>query len=126
MLIRLAAAAVLLVLCACSGPQAPFSPGFTAELTPTPPVVGREFDVRLEVAEASVPLLDAAALELEGHMTHPGMAPEVARLVEDAPGRYRARIRITMAGEWVLLVTGRLANGRPVREEVARATAVAE
>ncbi len=61
--------------------------------------------------------LSGAQLTLEGHMAHPGMAPAVTRMTEAAAGRYEARLRLTMAGEWTLVVSGTLADGQRVTWE---------
>lgn len=58
-----------------------------------------------------------ATLSLEGHMTHPGMAPVVASMMEVAPGRYQAPLPLAMAGEWILVLTGTLADGSRVQAE---------
>ena len=117
---------MLLMLCACAPAPASLRPGFDVELTPGTPVAGRELVIRLQATGDDAGLLEGATLDLEAHMTHPGMAPVVVRLREDAPHQYSATMPVTMAGEWVLFVSGRLADGRIVREEVARATAVGE
>lgn len=45
-------------------------------------------------------------------MSHPGMAPVFADATEVEPGRYRAVIELSMAGDWVVIAHGTLANGR--------------
>ena len=47
-------------------------------------------------------------------MTHPGMAPVEAAVEEQGDGRYRARVRFTMAGDWVLRVQGTTPDGRAI------------
>jgi hypothetical protein len=55
--------------------------------------------------------ISRAHLTVEGNMSHPGMAPVFAAVEEIEPGRYRAPIEFTMAGDWFLLVTGELPGG---------------
>jgi hypothetical protein len=56
--------------------------------------------------------LSGAALRIEGNMAHAGMVPVFADARETAPGRYDAEMHFTMAGDWYLVVSGRLADGR--------------
>lgn len=91
----------------------------TWQIVPATPVAGRESaaDVTLRLASGA-PVL-GARVNLEGYMSHPGMAPLVAGLTEAGGGTYRARLTLTMAGDWVMFVDGRLADGRLVRQRVA-------
>jgi YtkA-like len=59
-----------------------------------------------------------AHIKLEGDMSHPGMAPVFAEAAEAEPGSYVAHLRLTMAGDWVILVQGTLANGRRIDRQV--------
>jgi hypothetical protein len=52
-------------------------------------------------------------------MTHPGMAPVTADVRETDPGVYEAALRFTMAGDWVLVLDGALADGRRLRRQLA-------
>jgi hypothetical protein len=60
-----------------------------------------------------------AALQLEGHMSHPGMVPVVISARESSPGTYLVPVTFTMAGSWDLVVAGTLPDGRRVRAPVA-------
>jgi hypothetical protein len=51
-------------------------------------------------------------------MSHPGMQPVFADVYEVGRGRYRAPLHFTMAGDWVLLVSGRLPDGRSVERRI--------
>ena len=39
------------------------------------------------------------------------MAPVVADVIERGDGEYEAPLQFTMAGDWILLVTGQLPDG---------------
>ena len=45
-----------------------------------------------------------AGLSIEGYMTHGGMKPVAASVVESEPGRYVSIIDLSMAGDWVFIV----------------------
>ena len=45
-------------------------------------------------------------------MTHPGMAPVVATTKPRGHGVYEAALSFTMAGDWALLVSVELPDGR--------------
>jgi hypothetical protein len=89
-------------------------------MLPATPAVDQPTDVELVLRHPDGAAILDADLDLEGHMTHPGMAPVVADLVAAGDGTYRTRLTFTMAGDWVLLVRGRLADGAAVRREAGR------
>ncbi len=59
-----------------------------------------------------------AKLRLEGHMSHPGMTPVVTKVTERGAGEYEARIQFSMAGDWVLVLTGELPGGDRVTRQL--------
>lgn len=83
--------------------------------SPQSPRVGL-ITLSLDITEANTPVRDAA-VQVHALMTHPGMVPVVTMAEEIAPGRYEATLELTMAGDWVLLAEGVLADGRLLRGE---------
>ena len=79
---------------------------------PGPPATGVDTNARITLHDADGQPLRGADLRLEGHMSHPGMAPVIADVIERGAGVYEARMQFSMAGDWVLMLTGELADGR--------------
>ena len=115
-------AVVLLIAAGCS-PPAPGTAGKVDDvkvelaLHPDPPRVGDE--------EATVTLKDkdgqpirGATVKLEGNMNHAGMEPVFAATKETEPGTYKAPLKFTMGGDWFVLVTGTLADGRKLEKKI--------
>jgi hypothetical protein len=88
------------------------------DVSPSPPEVGRPATVSLKVIDflASKPV-SGARVTLEGNMTHAGMSPVFAEAKETGPGRYRATLEFTMAGDWVVLVHAALPDGRRIERQ---------
>ncbi|MEO7272276.1 MAG: FixH family protein [Vicinamibacterales bacterium] len=59
-----------------------------------------------------------ATVHLEGHMSHPGMAPIVAAAQERAAGVYELPFAFTMAGDWTLIVSVVLPGGAQVERRI--------
>lgn len=87
------------------------------EVSPSPPAVGPSSVVLTLTGEGGRPVT-GARVGVEGNMSHPGMAPVIAEAAEIAPGRYRADMEFTMAGDWVLSVSADLPDGRSVRRQL--------
>lgn len=83
---------------------------------PEPPTTG-PLTLSLELSERERPV-ERAEVRLEGTMTHPGMAPVSATASETSPGRYVARMDLSMAGDWVFLVDARLRDGRTLHRQI--------
>lgn len=123
-LFRGARAACWLALCGgllasgCSRPSAPAADAVVdLQIEPSPPKVGQA-EIVLHLTESSGEPLEGGTLEVEGNMNHAGMKPVFATLTETEPGRYAGNLEFTMAGDWFLLVTGQLADGRAVNEKI--------
>lgn len=86
-------------------------------VTPDPPRVGIA-NVELTLVDAAGAPVRGANVKIEGTMTHPGMAPRFGEASEGAPGVYRSRLELTMAGDWVILVDARLASGASVQRQL--------
>ena len=115
------AGSCLALLAACTTPDGAAPPHLTIGWTPMP-TVGRESVAEIQLNEAMARPVTGARLRLEAFMTHPGMAPVAATVEEQGRGRYRARVRFTMAGDWVVRLQGTRADGRriEVQEDVRR------
>jgi hypothetical protein len=86
-------------------------------IAPNPPSVGpAKATVRLTDRDGKA--LPGAALKLEGNMNHAGMKPVFADAKEMQPGVYEGTLELTMGGDWFVLITGKLADGRSLKEKV--------
>jgi hypothetical protein len=86
-------------------------------ITPTPPLVGADTLVRLRLLDAEGHPITLAKLQLEAHMSHPGMTPVTAGVIEQSAGAYEARVRLPMAGDWRFVVAGALADGSRITHD---------
>jgi YtkA-like len=71
----------------------------------------------LRLTDASGTAVTGARLALEGNMAHPGMVPVFAEASEIEPGRYRASLELSMAGDWHVAVYVTLRDGRKFARE---------
>ena len=85
-------------------------------LRPAQPVVG-PVTLTLNLGESSA-TSGVTAVRVVGHMTHPGMAPAVATVTARGRGVYDAKMDLTMAGDWVFVVTVQLADGQRVERRI--------
>jgi hypothetical protein len=105
--------------------RAPTSADVTIGLTITPqaPVAGEPVDARISLHDVQQHAITGATVQLEAHMTHPGMAPVIESASDRGGGQYDASLSLTMAGDWVLFADVRTAGGQRVRKEIGRFTA---
>jgi hypothetical protein len=88
----------------------------TWTIEPTPPVTGVATVVRLTLHDQDRKPISGARLHLDAHMSHPGMAPVTADVIERGNGAYEARLFLSMTGAWVFVVTGELSDGRRINQ----------
>lgn len=93
--------------------SAPVDVTIASEVTPQPPRVGQA-TITLRVTDAAGTAITGARIKLEGNMSHAGMVPVFADAAEVEPGRYRANMELTMAGDWIVLVHLTLPHGATV------------
>lgn len=86
-------------------------------IDPAAPVTGTLTLVRLTLRTDDQPLA-GATLQLEAHMSHPGMAPVTTRMHERAAGTYEGTLNLTMAGAWALVASGELADGTRITRNI--------
>ena len=86
-------------------------------VSPDPPAVGPATLVLTLTDEQGEPI-SGAELELEGNMSHAGMAPVFAQAEETEPGRYEAPLEFTMGGDWFVIVKATLPDGRALERQI--------
>jgi hypothetical protein len=86
------------------------------EVSPQPPRAG-QVTITLKLSHASGTPVSGAHLRLEGNMSHAGMTPVFAEAKEIEPGRYRALLELSMAGDWYVLVHAGLPDGRTLDQQ---------
>lgn len=101
-------------------------PDVTVEwrMAPASPVVDRPVAVGLTLLDAGQQPVVGATLDIEAHMSHPGMAPVIVRAADRGAGVYDARLSFTMSGDWVAVVSGTLPGGQAIRRRAAAFTVV--
>jgi hypothetical protein len=87
-------------------------------IDPAPPAAGVSTLVRVVVSDDQQQPVTGARLRLEGHMSHPGMTPVTADMIESTQGTYEAQLQFSMAGDWLLVVAGALSDGTRVTQQL--------
>ncbi|QDU66521.1 FixH family protein [Engelhardtia mirabilis] len=59
-----------------------------------------------------------AVVHVEGNMSHAGMVPVFGDAVEASAGRYEAPFEFTMGGDWFVVVSADLADGRQLERVI--------
>jgi hypothetical protein len=119
-LLRIPPLLLVAVAIAASGCRPPAPAGdvtLSWMLEPTPPAVGPA-RLTLQISDAGGGPARGAVLRVEGHMTHPGMAPTLSTAVERGDGVYEADLEFTMRGDWILLVSGPLPDGAAIQHRI--------
>jgi hypothetical protein len=99
--------------------------GVSLEIEPLAPVVDRNVHVAIALTDGFERPWAGASLQVEAHMEHPGMAPVIVSAVERGPGVHATDLKFTMAGSWVVYVTGQLPDGRRIRSRMGAPVIVA-
>ncbi len=82
------------------------------DISPTPPLVGPT-RLLISLSDSAGAAVEGAEVQVEGNMTHAGMAPVFGTAQEDDEGIYVIPgFRFTMAGDWILTVRVTLPDGR--------------
>lgn len=115
--------ACAVALCCAIGCISPHDHHVTIEwqLAPKLPREGTATVARIRLRAADNQQLHGARLQLEAHMSHPGMPAVVAVFAERDRGVYETQVTFTMAGNWDLVVSGTLADGQHLMRPVGPA-----
>jgi hypothetical protein len=87
-------------------------------MEPSPPAAGSDVVARVTLHDAAHKPVIGAKLQLEGQMSHPGMAPVVSDVIERGDGLYEARLRLSMEGDWTLVLAGELRDGARITKQL--------
>ena len=99
------------VAAACGRPDAGADVSVAWTIEPAPPSTGAATVAELTLKDERQQPIRGARLQLEAHMSHPGMSPVTTALAETGSGVYAGRLQFSMAGDWLLVVSGQLADG---------------
>ncbi len=88
-----------------------------SEISPQPVQTGLSA-VGLTIHDASGASVTGARVQLEGNMSHPGMAPVFGDTKEVSAGRYAGSLDLNMQGDWVILVHAVLSDGQKVERQI--------
>jgi hypothetical protein len=113
-----------LVNTACGG-RAALAEDVSVEwtMTPSPPIVGTPVLGEITLRDRAHRPVPGATLQVVGLMSHPGMAPVFPGVTERGEGVYQVHLQFTMSGDWILLVTGLLPDGRRLSHQIDVANA---
>lgn len=112
----LVAGLLLVAACETGSRQSP-DIGMKWTVSPDPPQTGKT-TLNFELTDSSGSPVRASGLRLEANMTHPGMQPVFSNVSETTSGRYESSFEFTMAGDWYILITGELPDGRSFQRQI--------
>jgi hypothetical protein len=102
---------------ACHKPtESPATIKMQHEITPQPPHTGAAA-ITISLTDSFGKAVTGAHVGIEGDMTHAGMGPVFSEARELEPGRYRANLKFSMGGDWVVLVHATLSNGQKFEDQ---------
>ena len=119
MIVRKKSLVLLLLLLAFACQKTAKPPDITLqyEIAPQPPRAGvATIDLRLTDKDGAA--VGGARVDLEGNMSHAGMAPVSGEAKEIETGKYRGTLQLTMAGDWIVLVHITLPDGQKLQRQI--------
>ena len=87
------------------------------EIAPQPPRAGAT-TIDLKLTDKNGGQVGGARVDLEGNMSHAGMAPVSGDAKEIETGKYRGTLQLTMAGDWIVLVHITLPDGQKLQRQI--------
>jgi hypothetical protein len=75
--------------------------------------------LELELVRPDGKDVSGSQIQVELNMAHPGMAPKFSNAREATPGHSSTDLDLDMAGDWVVVLHVRLANGQRVERQFA-------
>ena len=87
------------------------------EIAPQPPRAGTT-TIDLKLTDKNGVPVGGARVDLEGNMSHAGMAPLSGEAKEIEAGKYRGTLPLTMAGDWIVLVHITLPDGQKLQRQI--------
>jgi len=108
---------VLVLAVACQKTAKPPDIAVQYEITPQPPRAGAT-TIALKLTDKNGAPVGGARVDLEGNMSHAGMAPLSSEAKEIETGKYRGTLQLTMAGDWIVLVHITLPDGHKLQRQI--------
>jgi hypothetical protein len=109
--------AACLFFAACNQQVSSAPVAIDSEVSPQPARVG-PVTITIKISDSAAQPVSGAHIQLEGDMSHPGMAPVISDTKEIDAGRYRGVLQLNMAGDWVVLAHVILADGRKFEPQI--------
>jgi len=120
--VRTVRAALLLALLAscvsCHAPRSSDDVTSTWVLDPAAPRTGAETRIILVLRDPAGAPIRNATLQMAARTSLQGMAPIVADAIETVPGSYAVDVQLTTGGDWTVVASGTLADGRRLTRSV--------
>lgn len=108
---------ILLLAFACQKTAKPPDIALQYEIAPQPVRVGAA-TIDLKLTDKNGAAVGGARVDLEGNMSHAGMAPVSGEAKEIETGKYRGTLQLTMAGDWIVLVHITLPDGQKLQRQI--------
>ena len=106
-----------LTLLACQKTAKPPDITLQYEIAPRPTRVGTA-TIDLKLTDKNGAAVSGARVDLEGNMSHAGMAPVSGEAKEIETGKYRGTLQLAMAGDWIVLVHITLPDGQKLQRQI--------